>query len=179
MFAVSIAIVLAAILADQLIKLYINSSFELFETHGFIPHVLSLTHIRNSGAAWSIMEGKTWFLILLPVVMIAAALIYMYRIRGGSRLALISLALVVGGGIGNLIDRIRLHEVIDYLKLELFDFPIFNFADMCVVVGAILFCVYMFFFDESDKQQKEPRNMDTNSNESVQSDNKEGASDEQ
>lgn len=154
MFVVSLIIAIIAAAADQLIKLYINGSLKLYEERGFIPHVLSITHIRNSGAAWSIMEGKTWFLVLLPIVMIAAALWFMYRNRSGSKLALVSLALVVGGGIGNLIDRVRLHEVIDYLKCELFDFPIFNFADICVVVGAILFCIYMIFFDESDKTDK-------------------------
>ncbi len=154
MFAAAIVIAIASVVIDQLIKLYINGNIELYAERGFIPHVLSITHIRNSGAAWSIMEGKTWFLVLLPVVMIAAALWFMYRNRHGSKLALVSLGLVVGGGIGNLIDRVRLHEVIDYLKCEFIDFPIFNFADICVVVGAVLFCVYMFFFDETDKNKK-------------------------
>ena len=140
---------------DQLIKLYINSNFELNEVRKFIPHVLSITHIRNTGAAWSMMAGKTWFLIALPCVVIAAAVWFMYRNRHGSKLCLLSLGLILGGGIGNLIDRIRMHEVIDYLKCELFSFPIFNFADICVVIGAVLFCVYMFFFDESDKKKQE------------------------
>lgn len=150
MFVISLVIAAVSAVIDQLIKLYINSSFEFNEVRRFIPKVLSITHVRNSGAAWSIMEGRTWFLILLPLAVIAAALAYMYKNRNGSKLCLVSLALVLGGGIGNLIDRIRMHEVIDYLKLELFDFPIFNFADICVVIGAILFCVYMFFFDESE-----------------------------
>ena len=171
MFAVSLIIAVVAAVIDQLIKLYINSSIALNEERGFIPHVLSITHIRNSGAAWSIMEGKTWFLVLLPVVMIAAALWFMYRSRHGSRLALISLGLVVGGGIGNLIDRVRLHEVIDYLKCELFDFPIFNFADTCVVVGAVMFCIYMFFFDGSDKKEESVK-ADNKPNESEKEDNK-------
>ena len=158
MFVAAIIIAIVSAVADQLIKLYINGSLKLYEERSFIPHVLSITHIRNSGAAWSIMEGRTWFLVLLPVLMIAAALWFMYRSRNGSRLALISLGLVVGGGIGNLIDRVRMHEVIDYLKCELFDFPIFNFADVCVVVGAIMFCVYMIFFDESDKKSKKADN---------------------
>ena len=158
MFVAAIIIAIVSAVADQLIKLYINGSLKLYEERSFIPHVLSITHIRNSGAAWSIMEGRTWFLVLLPVLMIAAALWFMYRSRNGSRLALISLGLVVGGGIGNLIDRVRMHEVIDYLKCELFDFPIFNFADVCVVVGAIMFCVYMIFFDESNEKSKKADN---------------------
>ena len=169
MFIAAIIIAIVSAVADQLIKLYINGSLKLYEERSFIPHVLSITHIRNSGAAWSIMEGRTWFLVLLPVLMIVAALWFMYRSRNGSRLALISLGLVVGGGIGNLIDRVRMHEVIDYLKCELFDFPIFNFADVCVVVGAIMFCVYMIFFDESSEKSKKA---DNNTNKSKTEDSK-------
>jgi signal peptidase II len=154
MFVISIIIAAAVVAADQLIKHAVVGGIALYDTKNFIPHVLSLTHIRNSGAAWSIMEGKTWFLIGLPAAVIVFALWYMFKNRRGSKLALVSLALIIGGGIGNLIDRIRLKEVVDYLKLELFNFPIFNFADICVVVGAVLFCVYMIFFDESDKKDK-------------------------
>jgi signal peptidase II len=157
MFFISIIIAAAAVAADQLIKLTVVKQIALYESKDFIPKLLSLTHIRNSGAAWSIMEGKTWFLIGLPIIVIAFALWYMFKNRNGSKLALVSLALVLGGGIGNLIDRIRLGEVVDYLKLELFNFPIFNFADICVVVGAVLFCVYMIFFDESDKKDRKDK----------------------
>lgn len=171
MFVVSIIIAIASAVIDQLIKVYINGSLKLGEEREFIPHILSLKHIRNSGAAWSIMEGKTWFLVLLPIVMIAAALWFMFRNRNGSKLALISLGLVVGGGIGNLIDRVRLHEVIDYLNCQLFDFPVFNFADMCVVIGAALFCVYMIFFDETEKKMS--AKTDSSTNESKKEDIKE------
>jgi signal peptidase II len=75
----------------------------------------------------------------------------LFKYRHGSKFALTSVALILGGGIGNLIDRIRMHEVVDYLKLEFFDFPIFNFADICVVVGAIMFCVFVIFLDKSNK----------------------------
>ena len=155
MFIISLIIAAVSVVIDQLIKYIVDNSIELGGSVSFIPHVLSLTHIRNQGAAWSIMEGRTWFLVLMPVVVIAAALVFMYRNRGGSKLMLISLALVMGGGIGNLIDRVRMHEVIDYLKCELFNFPIFNFADICVVVGAALFCVYMLFFDEKASKKAE------------------------
>lgn len=154
MFVISLIIAVISAVIDQLIKLHINSTVELYEVRKFIPKVLSITHVRNAGAAWSIMEGRTWFLILLPIAVIAAALVFMFINRRKSKLCLLSLALVLGGGIGNLIDRVRMHEVIDYLKLELFDFPIFNFADICVVIGAIMFAVYIFFFDESEKKDK-------------------------
>lgn len=157
MFVISLVIAAAIVAADQLIKLAVVDKIALYDSKEFIPKILSLTHIRNSGAAWSIMEGKTWFLIGLPIIVIAFALWFMYKYRHASKFALASIAMVLGGGIGNLIDRIRLHEVVDYLKLEFFNFPIFNFADICVVVGAILFCIYMLFFDESDKKDSKSK----------------------
>ena len=156
MFIISLIIAAVSVIADQLIKYIVNNSIELNGSVDFIPHVLSLTHIRNKGAAWSIMEGQTWFLVLMPIAVIAVALIYMYKNRDGSKIMLTSLALVMGGGVGNLIDRVRMHEVIDYLKCELFNFPIFNFADICVVVGAAMFCVYMIFIEGKKTAPEQP-----------------------
>ena len=164
MFVISLVIAAVSVAADQIIKFIVDGNIALNEHIDVIPGVVSLTHIRNAGAAWSMMEGKTWFLVLMPIAVIAAALVYMYRHRSGSKLMMVSLALVMGGGIGNLIDRVRMHEVIDYIKCELFDFPIFNLADICVVVGAIMFCVYMMFFEESakkDSKKKQSDNADT------------------
>jgi signal peptidase II len=107
------------------------------------------------------MEGKTWFLIGLPVVICALGVYYMYRQRNSSKLQLVSLAMLIAGGLGNLIDRIRLKEVIDYIKFEPFNFPVFNFADICVVVGAILFAVYIIFLDDSGKKNTETENEKT------------------
>jgi signal peptidase II len=160
-------IVVAAVAADQLIKLAVDRNIALGETKEFIPHIMSLTHIRNSGAAWSMMEGKRWFLIGVPIIVIGFAVWYLFKNRGGSKIALVSLALVIGGGIGNLIDRIRLKEVIDYLKIEFFDFPIFNLADICVVVGAVLFCLFTIIADasgKSDSKVKTSKKKDGESN---------------
>lgn len=156
MFIISLIIAVVSVIADQLIKYIVNNSIELNGSVSFIPHVLSLTHIRNKGAAWSIMEGQTWFLVLMPIVVIGIALVYMYKNRDGSKLMLVSLSLVMGGGVGNLIDRVRMHEVIDYLKCELFSFPIFNLADICVVVGAAMFCFYMIFVEGRKTDSEQP-----------------------
>ena len=163
MFFIALAVIAVLIGADQLIKLAVVKSLEL----GAAPtevikfgntKIFSLQHIRNSGAAWSMMAGKKWFLILLPIVVCAFALWYMYRIRKGNRLELFSIALMVAGGIGNLIDRVRLGEVVDYIKFEPVNFPIFNFADICVVIGAILFCICALFLsgDSKKKENKKP-----------------------
>ena len=162
MFIACLLIAAFAAAADQLIKLVVVEKIAMYQTIELVPNILSLTQIRNTGAAWSIMEGQTWFLIALPVLIVALALAYIFLNRKGKKLPLFSLALVMGGGIGNLIDRIKLGEVVDYIKLDFIGFPIFNFADMCVVVGAILFCVCLAVFDESKKvdRNKESENSD-------------------
>ena len=149
---VGIAAVIAA--ADQLIKYAVVQNFALGDVKELIHGVLSLTHIRNTGAAWSMMAGKTWFLIGMPLVIIVFALGFIYKNRHGSKLGLISMAMVLGGGIGNLIDRIRLKEVVDYIRADFINFPIFNFADICVVIGAVLFCIYIICSEESEKKDK-------------------------
>ena len=150
MFVISLVIMAVLVAADQLIKLAVTNNLplngqpvEVIKFGSF--KVFSLTHIRNSGAAWSMMSGKTWFLIGLPVVVLIVAVIYMYKIRKGSKLELVSLAMVLAGGIGNLIDRIRVKEVVDYIKFEPINFPIFNFADICIVIGGILFVICFCF----------------------------------
>lgn len=156
MFVISLVIMAVLVAADQLIKLAVTNNLplngqpvEVIKFGSF--KVFSLTHIRNSGAAWSMMSGKTWFLIGLPVVVLIAAIVYMYKIRKGSKLELVSLAMVLAGGIGNLIDRIRVKEVVDYIKFEPINFPVFNFADICIVIGGILFVICFCFLDEKQK----------------------------
>ena len=82
------------------------------------------------------MSGKTWFLIGLPLVVLIVAVIYMYKIRKGSKLELVSLAMVLAGGIGNLIDRIRVKEVVDYIKFEPINFPYFSTLRISVSLSA-------------------------------------------
>lgn len=158
MLILSLVLGVLLIAADQIIKALVNSNIPLHKVIEVIKFgsfkVFSLTQIRNQGAAWSMMEGKKWFLIGLPVLVCCAGVGYMIWLsRKGKarRIDLISLTLLISGGIGNLIDRIRLGEVIDYILFEPVDFPIFNFADICVVIGAFLFCIAMLTEDKAKK----------------------------
>ena len=158
MFIISLVVIAVLTAIDQLIKFAVVKNIEIGEIIKVIKFgshdIFSLTHITNDGAAWSMMSGKTWFLIGLPVAVIIAALVYMYRKRSGSKLQLVSLSLIIAGGIGNLIDRIRIKEVVDYILFEPVDFPIFNFADICVVIGAALFCIYIIFIEGKGQKNK-------------------------
>ena len=159
MFIISIIIIAVSIAIDQILKFAVVENIDTGEIIKVIHFgdfdVFSLTHITNKGAAWSMMEGKTWFLVGFPLVVIIGGLVYMYFKRNEGKLLLVSLALLIGGGIGNLIDRIRLGEVVDYIRFEPINFPVFNFADICVVFGVIMLAVYFLFFDKSQKKKSD------------------------
>ena len=151
MFALSLILAALLVAIDQCLKVVVDNKIELGQVIEVIKFgsfkLFSLTHIRNTGAAWSIMSGKTWFLVLLPIVVCIAGIVYMYKIRKGPKPEMISVAMIISGGVGNLIDRVRMHEVGDYSKFEPINFPVFNFADICIVIGAILFCLSIIISD--------------------------------
>lgn len=145
MIFISIILTVLLVIIDQAIKYFVMSNINLYETFYTFSigghNIFSITHVRNNGAAWSILEGKT---IILTVVAVIAIILVLFLIASGRfklKLEVIMLSFIMAGGIGNLIDRIRYKEVIDYIRTDFIDFPIFNFADICVVVGAIGFCV--------------------------------------
>lgn len=164
-FIISLVLIAVLTAADQLIKFAVVKHMKLGEVikviHFGEHKIFSLTYITNKGAAWSMMEGKTWYLIGFPVIIIIAAIVYMYMKRKDGKFLNISLALLIAGGIGNLIDRIRIREVVDYIMFEPIDFPIFNFADICVVFGVILLCVHFVFFDKSEDKPKAAKTSET------------------
>jgi len=140
-----IIILLAAI--DQVIKYFISSKMKLGETIPLIEDVLHITYIRNSGGAFSILQGQTLILIAVPVALIVAILVYIHLKRRNLHVSyLISLSLICAGGAGNLIDRVRFGEVVDFIDFRVF--PIFNFADICVCCGCGLLLLYMILYDK-------------------------------
>lgn len=145
--ALTVGIVLAAL--DQVFKYLIVSNFELGQVQPLIPGVLNLTYIRNEGVAFGMFAGMQWLFIALTVVMLALIIFYMFKKRPQSPFFYFTVALIVGGGIGNLIDRIAYGYVVDYLSLTFFS-PVCNFADYCITIGVILLAVYLLFF--SDKK---------------------------
>lgn len=136
---------------DQIIKYIVVSNIEIssytkYFTFGIGDFdIISIMHIRNDGAAWSFLSGQTWLLIAITAVVMAAIVVYMFvSHKKMPKLEILSLSLIVAGGIGNLIDRVRMliepdfSGVIDYINFEFISFPVFNFADICVVIGGCL-----------------------------------------
>lgn len=138
-------IIAAAIaVADQLFKQWITSSIELFGMHELLPGIVNLTYIQNTGAAFSIFEDMRWILAGASFVMAVVIIIFLFKSKMNA-FGKITAAAVLGGAVGNLIDRVRLGYVVDMFRTEFIDFPVFNIADCFIVVGVIAFFVYYLF----------------------------------
>ncbi len=154
---VALAIGLALAGIDQLIKYLIVNNVALNENINVLGDVFKITHVRNDGVAFGMFSGMQWLFIVLTVLMLTAIIIYMFKKRPDSKLFYITVALIVGGGIGNLIDRICYHYVVDYLSLSFFK-PVCNFADYCITIGVILLAVYLLFFADKKDKKKDLQN---------------------
>ena len=131
------------------------SHLELGESTPFIPAIMQLTRVHNYGAAWSSLSGKTVLLIAVTAVMMIAVAVLLIRRVVRHPLGVSACLLILGGGIGNIIDRIRLGYVVDMFDLLLFSYPVFNLADCFVVVGAILGAVYyLWIYEKFDARKK-------------------------
>ena len=128
---------------DQLIKYYINRFMKINTGVNVIPNFFKIIHIRNHGAAFSILENNTILLIVISVISIVVLDLYIKKEKKFNKLSIISLGMIMGGIFGNLMDRIIYHSVIDYLSFTIFkyNFPIFNLADIGITIGAILLIV--------------------------------------
>ncbi len=141
----NLAAVAALVGIDQLIKLWAVQVLQPVGAMPLIPHVVELRFVLNQGMAFSLLSGKQLFLIIATsAALLAVAYGLFFRSRG-KRLQ--QAALVLGGGIGNLIDRVLNGEVVDYINLLFMRFAVFNFADICVCVGVALW-VLVIFLDE-------------------------------
>ena len=149
----SAIIILFLVAFDQLTKYLIVANFDLYESYALIPDVFELCYIQNQGAAWGIFEGKQLFLILFTLLILAACCFVYIRIGKEKKYKLMHVLLnfIIAGALGNLIDRIVHHYVIDFFSFKLIHFPIFNVADIYVSVSVIcLMLLLLFKYKESD-----------------------------
>lgn len=123
----------------------------LFEGHSFvlIPKVLSVTSLHNYGAAWGIFDGMTWLLIVLTVLFVAAIVTFDIFKKIDSPLYSVGIAFIVGGAVGNIVDRIAFGYVRDFIEFTFFKFPVFNMADSFLTVGVVLLLIKVIFFSRS------------------------------
>lgn len=140
---------------DQIIKIVIRYSINEYQEIKVIKNFFSITYVQNTGAAFSIMKDATILLILLSIIFIIVLNNYIKKQESNfTKIDIISYGLIMGGVYGNLIDRIIHRKVTDYLSFNIFNysFPIFNFADICIVIGAILIVIDIIFLKNKNKK---------------------------
>ncbi len=128
--------IVALVGLDQFVKYWVSANIALGTSHGFIPGLMNLTNLHNDGAAWSILEGQQWFFYLITLAAVVV-LAYLMRQWHTNRLKMIALSLIMAGALGNFIDRVHQHYVVDMFELLPINFPVFNVADSCLTVGVI------------------------------------------
>ncbi len=135
--------ILLLILLDQAVKGYVVKEIPLGGMRRFIPKVVSLTYLKNSGAAFSMLENQQWFFTIITLIAMGAAFVYLYRHINGSIWLLLGLTLIISGGIGNFIDRLCQGFVVDMFHLDFMNFAIFNVADIYLTIGVGLLLIYL------------------------------------
>ena len=134
---IPLTIVLLIVL-DQLVKWAIVSNIKLGEVKGFIPSIMSLTYLQNTGAAFSILENQQWLFTIITLLVIGGAIWYLIKNIKGSFWLISGLTLIIAGGLGNFIDRLRQGFVVDMFQIDFINFAIFNVADTYLTFGVLI-----------------------------------------
>lgn len=153
-------IILGSVVFDQVSKILVEKFLQPVESVSLIDGVFRFTYVRNEGAAFGMLDDHRWVFMVISSVAIIVMLVYLWKFRPDSKWACTAIAMIIGGGIGNMIDRVRLGYVIDFI--DFCAFPnlwmwVFNIADACVCVGAgILFvwCIVSLFKEGKVAKEK-------------------------
>ncbi|KRO00559.1 signal peptidase II [Companilactobacillus kimchiensis] len=126
------------VVGDQSLKYYVTNNIATMSVHDFIPGILSITHITNTGAAWSMLEGKMLFFYLVTIIAVVVLVYLFVKADKKDYLYRFSLIFLLAGTVGNAIDRFTRHFVVDMFNLDFINFPIFNLADTYITIGVVL-----------------------------------------
>ncbi|MFQ8728550.1 MAG: signal peptidase II [Streptococcus lutetiensis] len=137
------------ILLDQLSKQWIVNHVPLNAIRKCVPGIFSLTYLRNYGAAFSILQNQQWFFTVITLAVVGAACYYFIKNINGNFWFLFGLLLIISGGIGNFIDRLRLGYVVDMVHLDFMNFAIFNVADSYLTVGVVILFIALWKEEEN------------------------------
>lgn len=148
-------IILFAVLSDQIAKYLAVAHLKTAGSIKLIPGLLNLSYVENKGAAFGMLQnGRALFLVLTAAVLLLL-LVYTLKTKPENILYKLSVSMVAGGATGNFIDRALRGFVVDMLEFSFIDFPVFNIADVFIVCGSILFCVYIIFFEAKEGEKNE------------------------
>ena len=134
------------VVADQVSKLLIARYFEPGESISVIGETIRITFVTNTGAAFGMMRGGSTLLLVFSVAVIIGVIVWLFRLRNPAFAKRVALSLILGGAIGNLIDRARMGRVVDFVDIGYgtIRWPAFNVADFCITVGALLLALAIF-----------------------------------
>ena len=137
------------VVIDQIIKAVISSKMILNQTFVITKNFFSITLVHNTGAAFSILENNTFLLAIIGITAVIGLILYIRKLEIIEDIEIFTYALLIGGIVGNLIDRIVHGYVIDYLSFKFgsYYFPIFNFADVCIVLAVIIYLIQIIKVD--------------------------------
>ena len=143
MIALVIALSAVLVIIDQVIKYFVLEYLAPVGSVSVIDNLFSLVYVENRGAAFGILQNQVWFFAIITILLMAVFIYILVSKKMSGKLYIAATILIIGGGIGNLIDRIFRGFVVDYLALSFFP-PVCNFADYCVTIGAVLFVISLF-----------------------------------
>ncbi len=140
----------ALVIFDQVVKYLVGPQLE---PTTLIPGILELTYLENRGAAFGIMQDKKLFLVVLPILVIGGLIWYYKTLKMSKidKMTKVSLVLIIAGAIGNLIDRVLHGFVVDMFNFMFLNFPVFNVADICVVIGTAILVIIMFMNEDEEQ----------------------------
>ncbi|MBQ8612779.1 MAG: signal peptidase II [Ruminiclostridium sp.] len=124
---------------------------------------INFTYCENTGMSFSLLEGQRFILIAVPIILIALVEWYIFSGRAKDKKMIFALACLAGGGLGNLIDRVFLGYVVDFIDFRIINFAIFNFADICAVLGGIAFAIMIILEENKEEKLKKAETEDENS----------------
>lgn len=148
---------LLVVVIDYIIKILVINNLKPISSLEIIPGLFSLNYVENKGAAFGMLANARWIFIVFTIAVIIFLIIFLFLKKPTSKLLNVAFILIIGGGIGNLIDRIFYGYVVDYLSINFFP-PVCNFADYCVTIGAFLLVIYLIFITDYTKKNKELKN---------------------
>ena len=152
-YALISSIVVICVLLDQITKVIARSQLKPKGSITIIKNFFKFTYVENKGGAWGAFSGKLWLFIIITVIALG---IMFYLLKDfnlqNNKMYSIGLCLIIAGAIGNFIDRLALKYVTDFLDFYIFgyDFPVFNVADICIVIGVFMLIVQILFFSKAE-----------------------------
>lgn len=144
----------ALVVVDQLLKVWALHSLQPIGTYPIIEDIFHFTYVENRGAAFGMMAGQQWLLIWVTAAVLLLIVFLMISGKVREKFPLFTLAVILGGGVGNLIDRVYRGYVVDYIHLKVINFAVFNFADICVTCGTAILVLWILFGMKDEKSRK-------------------------